>query len=129
MYFSIAGFLVLDAPSAMRQILVIGNDDFARPGVSKTDFYWKPTAADQGTRVVCVEATDTYGYVTSTIYFTNYFTAHLSMLFYCPFWCFRMSAQHCISLAVWGMLYIYTLCYIINIGKNYLLTDYQNIYR
>jgi len=52
----------------MRQTLVIGNDDFTRLGVSKTDFYWKPTAADQGTRVVCVEATDTYGYVTSTIY-------------------------------------------------------------
>ena len=52
----------------MQQTFVIGNDDFARPGVYKTDFYWKPTAADQGTRVVCVEATDTYRYVTSTIH-------------------------------------------------------------
>jgi len=40
-----------------------------------------------------------------------------------------MSAQHCISLAVWGMLYIYILYYINNIGKNYRLTDYQNIHR
>jgi len=47
----------------MRQTLALGNDDFARVGIYKTDMYWKPTAADKGTKVVCIEATDNYKYV------------------------------------------------------------------
>ena len=61
--FRITDFLVLDSPPAMRQTLALGNDDFARAGIYKTDLYWKPTAADKGTKVVCIEATDNYKYV------------------------------------------------------------------
>jgi len=53
----------------MRQTLSIGNDDLSRPGVYKTELHWKPAAADEGVKVVCIETTDNNTYV---IYFINY---------------------------------------------------------
>lgn len=59
--FSISSFTLIDYPTSMQQTTI--QVDGSRSGVYFTTLSWTPTAADQGTIPLCVEATDAYLYV------------------------------------------------------------------